>query len=90
MVAFHGWSEQDELIHSCRPIGHVFRQPFKVFQGFMDACGQSDPFAFDVAKRFLNLAEQSSSSGEGECHQAQFAKDTMPFIHAYHVLGARY
>ena len=90
MVAAHGWSEQDELIHSCRPIDHVFRQPFEVFQGCMDACGQSDPFDFVVEKGFLHLAEQSPSSREGECHRAQFAEDMVPFIHAYPVLGARY
>ena len=90
MVAVHGWSERDEFIHSCRPIGHVSRQAFEVFQGFMDACGQGDPFAFEVAKGFLHLAKQSPSAGEGECHRAQFAKDTVSFIHAYPVLGARY
>ena len=84
MVAVHGWSERDKLIHACRAMGHVFCQPFEVVQGFMDACGQGDPFAFDLAKGFPNLAKQSPSSGEGECHRAQFAKDTVP------VLGARY
>ena len=67
MVAVHGWSERDKLIHACRVIGHVFSQPFEVFQGFMDACGQGDPFAFDVAKGFLHLAKQSPGSREGEC-----------------------
>ena len=71
-------------------MGHVFRQPFEVFQGFMDACGQCDPFAFDVALVFLYLTKQSPSSAEGECHRAQFAEDAVPFIHAYPVLGARY
>ena len=85
MVAIHGWSEWDKLIHLCRPIGHVFRQPFQVFQGFIDACGHSDPFAFDVAKGFLHLAEQSPSSGKGKCNRAQFAKDMVPFIHTYPV-----
>ena len=73
MVAVHGWSENDELIHVCRAIGHVFSQPFEVFQGFMDACGKGEPFSFDVAKGFLNLAKQYPRSGEGECHRAQFA-----------------
>ena len=90
MVAVHVWLERDELIHLCRPIGHVFRQRFEVFQGFMDDCGKSNPFAFDLAKGFLHLAEQSPSSGEGKCHRAQFVEDTVPFIHAYPVLGARY
>ena len=90
MVAIHGWLERDELIHVCREMGHVFRQPFEFFQGFMDACGQGDPCAFDVAKSFLHLAKQPPSSGEGKCHRAQFAEDTVPFIQAYPVLGARY
>ena len=90
MVAVHGWSERDELIHLCRPVGHVFRQPFEVFQGFMDACGQRDPFAFDMAMGFLYLAEQSPGFGEGECHRAQFAEDMVPVIHAYPMLGTRY
>ena len=55
MVAVHSWSEQDELIHSCRPIDHVFCQKFEVFQGFMDNCGKRDPFVFDVANGFLHL-----------------------------------
>ena len=88
MVAVHSWSKRDKLIHLCRMICHIFRQPFEVFQGFMDACGQRDPFAFDVAKVFLHLAEQSPGSGEGECHLAQFSKDTVPFIYAYPMLGA--
>ena len=68
MVPAHGWLEQDELIHTCRAIGHVFSQPFEVFQGFMDACGQGDPFTFDVAKGFLHLTKQSPGYREGECN----------------------
>ena len=90
MVAVHGWEEQDKLIHFCRPICHVFRQPFEICQGFIDTCLQCDPFAFDVAKGFLHLAEQYPDSGEGECHQAQFAEDPVPFVYAYPMLGARY
>ena len=90
MVAVHGWLERDELIHVCRAMGHVLRQLFEVFQGFMNACEQGDPCVFDVAKGFLNLAKKSPSSGEGKCHRAQFAKDTVPFIHTYPVLGAKY
>ena len=48
----------------------------------MDACGQRDPFAFDVAKGFLHLAEQSPGFGEGECHGAHFSKDTVPLVSA--------
>ena len=90
MVAVHGWAERDKLIHLCRPICHVFRQPFEVFQGFMDACGKCDPFSFDTSKGFLHLAEQSPGSGEGERHKAQFAEDPVPFVYAYPMLGARY
>ena len=90
MVAVHGWAERDKLIHPCRPIGHIFCHPFEVCQGFMDTCGQCDPFAFDVAKGFLHLAEQSPGSGEGECHQSQFTKDPVLFVYAYPMLGARY
>ena len=68
MVAVHGWAERGKLIHSFRPIGHVFRDLFEVCQGFMDNCEQCDPFAFDVAKGFLHLAEHSPGSGKGECH----------------------
>ena len=68
MVAVHGWSERDKLIHFCRPLCHVLSQPFEIFQGFMDACGQCDPFAFDVAKGLLYLTEQSPGSGEGKYH----------------------
>ena len=67
MVAVHGWSERDKLINACRAMGHVFRQPFEVFEVFMDTWVQGDPFAFDVVKGFLHLAKQSSSAGEGEC-----------------------
>ena len=56
----------------------------------MDACGQRDPFLFDVEKGFILLAEQFLGSGGGECHGAQFAKDTVPLVYAYPVLGARY
>ena len=56
----------------------------------MDACGQRDPFAFDVAKGFLHLAEKYCGSGEGEYHGAQFSKDTVELVYAYPVLGARY
>ena len=48
----------------------------------MDACVQRDPFAFDVAKGFLYLAEQSPGSGEGDCHGAQFDEDTVPLVYA--------
>ena len=75
MIGVHVWPERDELIHACRAVGHVFSQPFEVFQGFMDAFGQSDPFAFYVEKGFLHLAKQSPGSGEGECHRAQFDED---------------
>ena len=54
MVVVHGWSEWDELVHVCRAICHIFCQPFEVLQGFMDACGQGDTFAFDVANGFLH------------------------------------
>ena len=90
MVAVHGWSKRDKLIHACRAIFHVFSQPFEVFQGSIDACGQGDPFAFDVAKGFLHLAKQTPVLGEGECHRAQFAKDKVPLVHTYPVLGVRY
>ena len=90
MVAVHGWSERDELVHACRSICHFFSQPFEVFQGFIDTCGQGEPFAFDVAKGFLHLDKHTPGSGEGKCHRAQFAKDTVPLFHAYPVLGVRY
>ena len=57
MVAIHGWTEQEKLIHMSGLLGHIFRQPFEVVQGFVNACGQVDPFAFDVAKGLLYLAE---------------------------------
>ena len=57
MVAIHGWTEREKLIHMSGLLGHIFRQPFEVVQGFVNACGQVDPFAFDVAKGLLYLAE---------------------------------
>ena len=47
----------------------------------MDACEKRDPFAFDVAKGFLYLAEQSPVSGGGECHGAQFSEDMVPLVY---------
>ena len=90
MVVVHGWSERYKIIHACRAVGHVFSQQFEVFQGFMDACGQGDPFAFEVAKGLLHLAKQSPGSGEGECPRSQLDEDPVPFVHAYPVLGVRY
>ena len=43
----------------------------------MNACGQRDPVDFDVEKGFLHLSKHSPGSWEGECHQSQFAKDTL-------------
>ena len=56
----------------------------------MDVCGQGDPFDFDVAKGFLNLAKKSPGSGEGKCHRSQFSEDLVPLVYTYSVLGARY
>ena len=57
MVAVHGWAERDKLIHLSGPLGHIVRHPFQVVQGFVDAWGKVDPFAFDVAKGLLHLTE---------------------------------
>ena len=90
MVAVHGCLEWDKLVHACMAISHVLSEPSEVCEGFMDAFGKRDPFALDVAKGFLYLAEKSSGSGEGDCHGAQFDKDTVPLVYAYPELGARY
>ena len=65
MVAVHGWLERDKLIHLSGPLGLILRHPLEVVQGVMDAWGQGDPFAFDVAKGLLHLTEYPPSSGEG-------------------------
>ena len=65
MVAVHGWAERDKLVHSSGLLGQILRQPLKVVQVVVDAWGQSDPFAFDVAKGLLYLTEYSPSSREG-------------------------
>ena len=79
MVAVNGWLEQDELIHACRAMDHVFCQPFEVFQVFMDTWVQGDLFAFDVVKGFLHLAKQSSS---GACEPSD--------LHCRHVQAGPY
>ena len=66
MVAVHGGSERDELVHACRAILHVLSYSSEVLQGFMDTCGKRDTFAFAVEKGFLRLAKQSPGSGEGK------------------------
>ena len=50
----------------------------------MDACGQGDPFVFDVGSAFLQLAKQSPGSREG------FSEDPVPLVYAYLVLDAGY
>ena len=65
MLAIHGWAERYKLINLSGLLGHIVRQPFEVVQGFVHACAQGDPFAFDMAKGLLHLAEISPGSGEG-------------------------
>ena len=74
MEAAHVWAERDKLIRSCTPLSHVLSQPFEDFQGFMDACGQRDPFAFDVAKGFLRLTEQSPGTGRASAIKRIFPR----------------
>ena len=57
MVAIHGWSDHEKLIHPSGTLGYIVCKPFEVVQGFVYACGQGDPFSFDVAKGLLHLAE---------------------------------
>ena len=56
----------------------------------MEAFGQSNPFAFDMAKGFLHLTEQASVSGEGERHLAQLTKETVLLVDANPTLGVGY
>ena len=65
MVAVHSWAERDKFVHLSGPLGHILCQPLKIIQGVVDAWGQGDPFAFDMAKGLLHLTEEFPSSREG-------------------------
>ena len=51
---------------------------------------KSYPLSFYVAEVFLNMNEQSSGSGEVDCHRAQISQDPVPLINTNQLLIARY
>ena len=56
----------------------------------MDAFGQRNPFAFDMAKGFLHFTEQASGSREVESHLKQLTDYPVPFVESNPLLGEGY
>ena len=55
----------------------------------MNALGERDPFAVDMAEGLLHLAKEAARSRERKRHRSELAKAAVPFVDADAFLGRR-
>ena len=87
MVSCEGWGEGHQFEDAGGEVQEVLWKPEEVCQGIMDASGQSDSLACDMAEGFMNLDKKASGAGNGNHYRLYLSRYLVPCVHDHLFLG---